>query len=165
MDTVIKLISALIKYSKDNNHEEFCEKASFIAWENSVGKHLVQVTVPTRLSRKTLRIAVLDETWKKEIEKFSLSLLFQINKILGEPLVTSFDFYIDSKLVNSKLSQEQKISPKNIEADPTVLEVSKKITDEDLRKQFIRTASSCLAIQETKRQQEIDKEKILPSKK
>lgn len=159
MDTVIKLISALIKISKNDEHEPFCEKASFIAWENCVGKQLAQVTVPTQLSRKTLRVAVLDETWKREIEKFSSPVLFQINKILGEPLVTSFDFYVDSAEVKSKFSCEEKKTPKDLEADPSVLEVSQKITNDDLRNQFIRTASRCLAIQETKKQQEINKEK------
>ncbi|MBI4854113.1 MAG: DUF721 domain-containing protein [Acidobacteria bacterium] len=152
MDVLTKLIPFLIKQS--NNNEEFCEKASFIAWRSSVGHPLVKVTLPKRLVKKTLVVAVIDETWKKELEKFSPQLLFQINTILGTPLVTGFEFYVDAREINAKLFSEKTEPMKNIKIDPLLLESSEKITDDSLRKQFLTTASKALAAQELKNQQQ-----------
>lgn len=151
MEMLIKLLPNLIRLS--SNNEEVCEKASFIAWQFAVGSPLIQVTVPKRLVKKNLSVAVLDETWKGELEKLSSQLLFQINNILGTPLVTSFEFYVDSKEVNSKLSKAKNIEVEDIKIDPIIEKSAQKITDDDLRKQFIATASKCLAARENKNQQ------------
>lgn len=151
MEMLIKLLPSLIKLS--SNNEEVCEKASFIAWQFAVGPALIQVTVPKRLVKKSLSVAVLDETWKRELEKLSSQLLFQINNILGTPLVRSFEFYVDSKEVSAKLSKIKKVEIEDLEIDPIIEKSAQKITDEGLRKQFIATASKCLAAREEKDQQ------------
>ncbi|KAF0247399.1 MAG: hypothetical protein FD167_3201 [bacterium] len=159
MDTIIKLIPAILKSS--GNNEELCEKSSFIAWKIAAGKHLAQVTFPKRLIKKTLRVAVLDESWKKELEKFSPQLLFQINTILGTPLVTTFDFYVDSKEIAPKAALENTPTIEDIPVDPVVLKSAQVITDNELRTKFLATASRYLVAQENRKKQQKEKEDLI----
>jgi len=158
MDAITKLIPTMLKLS--GNNEELCEKASFVAWRLAVGKPLVNVTCPKRLIKKMLVVAILDIAWKKEIEKFSSQLLFQINTILGIPLVTGFDFYIDPKEFISKNPTTQNL-PEDIPVDPLIIKSAQGITDYELREKFLATASKCLVAQENRKKQQIEREKLM----
>lgn len=159
MDTIAKLIPIMLKLS--SNNEELCEKASFIAWKMVVGNSLVKVTAPKRLVKKTLIVAVLDETWRRELEQFSPQLLFQINTILGTTLVTGFEFYVDAKEITPKIFQQKNLTLKDIPVDPVILKSAQKIADDELRKKFIVTASKYLVAQETRKELQAKKDNLM----
>ncbi len=159
MDTIIKLIPAIVKSS--GNNEELCEKASFVAWKIAVGHPLVQFTSPKRLMKKMLRVAILDESWKKELDKFSSQLLFQINTILGAPLVTGFDFYVDAKEIAPTSPLENIPTIEDIPVDPVILKSAQAITDNELRAKFLATANRYLVAQENRKKQQEEKEGLI----
>ncbi len=159
MDAIIKLIPSMIKQA--NYSEEICESASFVAWRLVAGHSITQVTTPKRLIRKTLLIAVVDQTWKKELEKMSSQLLFQINTILGSPLIKGFDFYIAPTEVKPKKINKPKPLQKNIPVDPVILEGARKITDPSLQERFLNVAGKYLEAQKERDKQMEEKKKLL----
>ena len=58
--------------------------------------------VPFRLYRKTLVVAVADATWQKQLEAMSGQLLFRLNSLLGQAIVTYIEFRIDPKTVRAE---------------------------------------------------------------
>ena len=97
--------------------------------------------------------AVENAIWKRHLESLSGQMLFKLNATLGRPTVTFIEFRIDEKTVSeerdrrykedmSRLEQER-IAMKNV--PETVSKAAEKIEDEDLRKNFLLAAGSCLA--------------------
>lgn len=158
MDAIIKLIPSIIKQA--NYSEELCESASFVAWRLVTGHSITQVTAPKKLIRKTLLIAVVDQTWKKELEKMSSQLLFQINTILGSPLIKGFDFYIAPTEVKPKKINKSKSLQKDIPLDPVVLEGARKITDPSLQERFLNVAGKYLEAQKERDKQMEERKKL-----
>ncbi len=118
------------------------------AWKHAAGDGLRDHAVPLRLSRKTLVIAVADTTWQKQLQSLSSQLLFRLNSILGQPLVTFVDFRVDPKAVANARSP-QYANRTNPELDPATVSVelvtaAAEIKDQDLRRAFLGAAVSCL---------------------
>jgi hypothetical protein len=70
-----------------------------MAWRIAAGEGVARVSQPFRLYRKQLVVAVIDQTWKKQMERISGEYLFKINSMLGAPLVTFIEFRVDRKNV------------------------------------------------------------------
>ena len=71
------------------------EVAAFVAWRRVAGEGLRVQAVPFRLYRKTLIVSVMDVTWQKQLEPMSGQLLFRLNSLLGQAVVTYIEFRID----------------------------------------------------------------------
>src|SRR5688572_1394232 len=97
MQDILKLLPNILRLSQNN--EEMCEQASFIAWRATVGEAITRISLPCRLARKILVVAVIDETWKKQLEQMSGQILFKLNTTLGSAMVTGIEFHIDREAV------------------------------------------------------------------
>jgi predicted nucleic acid-binding Zn ribbon protein len=147
MDQLLRVLPDLLRAA--GGAEEFAEAAVMAAWKHAVGEGLRDHAVASRLYRKTLSVAVADSTWKKQLEAMSPQLLFRLNSLLGQRLVTFIEFRIDPNAVLTarKGSTEgaRNDSEQTRAAIPFELaSAASSIHDSELRKAFLGAASSCL---------------------
>ncbi len=150
MEELIRSLPKLIRAAGES--EEVCEAAAMVAWRRAAGDALRTHAVPFRLYRKTLVVSVADTTWKKQLESMSGQLLFRINSLLGQAVVTFIEFRVDPKTVNeeraahasrkSDRAQEESVALQN--ASGPLREAADAIHDEQLRHRFLVAAGSCI---------------------
>src|SRR5215212_3878147 len=100
MDDLIRTLPKLLRAAGEA--EEVMEAAALVAWKRVAGEGLRMQAVPFRLYRKTLIVAVADVTWQKQLEAMSGQLLFGLNSLLGQAVVTYIEFRIDPKTVRAR---------------------------------------------------------------
>src|SRR5919199_6834758 len=100
MDDLIRTLPKLLRAAGET--EEVAEAAAMIAWRRVAGPGLRGQAVPFRLYRKTLIVAVRDATWQKQLEAVSGQLLFRINSLLGQAVVTYIEFRVDPRTVRAE---------------------------------------------------------------
>lgn len=142
MEDIIKLLPHLLRLSQNN--EEVCERASFAAWRVAVGEAIARASQPLRLTRKVLVVAVMDETWRRQLEQMSTQILFKLNTIMGAPFITGLDFYVDRAAVQAARPASPPPLSDQIEPDPVIERAAAQITDAELRQRFLKTASKYL---------------------
>ena len=96
MEALIKALPAVLRAS--GNAPEVAEAAAIAAWKHTAGDHLKDHAVPLSLADRTLKVAVRDAIWQKQLHSMRGSMLFRVNSLLGQPLVGSLEFIIDSEL-------------------------------------------------------------------
>lgn len=125
---------------------EVAQAACFVAWKQIAGEALSGNAVPLRLDDRTLVIAVADATWQKQMQSLSGQLLFRLNSLLGQPVVTYLEFCEDPRTVTqARLTLTS--SEKSRELAPVPAELvsaAAGIHDKDLRRAFLGAASSCI---------------------
>jgi predicted nucleic acid-binding Zn ribbon protein len=62
------------------------------AWKVAAGEKVARHTRATRLVRGSLVVEVEDQIWQKQLSTLSRTLVRNMEKALGEPLVTDIDF-------------------------------------------------------------------------
>src|ERR1041384_86239 len=97
MDDLWRALPELLRAAGEG--EEVAEAAVCVTWRRIAGEQLRGQAVPFRLYRKTLTVAVADATWQKQLERVSGQLLFRLNSVLGQPLVTYIEFRVDPQTV------------------------------------------------------------------
>lgn len=149
MDELIQTLPKLLRASGDA--EEVVEVAAFIAWRRVAGESLRGCAVPFRLYRKTLVVAVPDATWRKQLEAISGQLLFRINSVLGQALVTYIEFRIDPQTVAAERARAQSSVYERLLQEEGALEraaeldeAAAAILDDELRRRFLLAAGSCM---------------------
>jgi hypothetical protein len=150
MDDLIRTLPKLLRAAGEA--EEVMEVAALVAWRRVAGEGLRAQAVPFRLYRKTLIVAVADVTWQKQLEAMSGQLLFGLNSLLGQAVVTYIEFRIDPKTVRAHRAVEQAQQTNPIEQERRALKsVSGEISlaadaihDDDLRRRFLLAAGSCI---------------------
>ena len=151
MDDLIRTLPKLLRAAGEA--EEVMEAAALVAWRRVAGEGLRAQAVPFRLYRKTLIVAVADVTWQKQLEAMSGQLLFGLNSLLGQAVVTYIEFRIDPKTVRARRAAEQaKTLPNPVDQERRALQsVSGEIStaadaihDDDLRHRFLLAAGSCI---------------------
>jgi hypothetical protein len=151
VDDLIRTLPKLLRAAGEM--EEVAEAAACVAWRRVAGSALRGQAVPFRLYRKTLIVAVADATWQKQLEAMSGQLLFRLNSLLGQAVVTYIEFRIDPKTVRAEraalLSQEidredQERRALSCSASGELLAAAGTIQDEDLRRRFLLAAGSCI---------------------
>jgi hypothetical protein len=144
MNSLLKMLPMVIRMSGDN--EDVREQAALAAWRVAAGEGVANVCEPFRLYQKQLIVAVIDQTWKKQMERMSGEYLFRINSILGAPLVTFIEFRVDRKFVlHSRKPEEKPFEFHHIQELEEELKSSAAcIKDEALREKFLRAAAKCL---------------------
>ena len=128
------------------------EAAALVAWRRVAGEGLRAQAVPFRLYRKTLIVAVLDATWQKQLEAMSGQLLFRLNSLLGQAVVTYIEFRIDPKTVRAERARLQVRETNRLEQERRALQsisgeislAADAIHDDDLRRRFLLAAGSCI---------------------
>ena len=150
MDALIRSLPNLLRAAGEA--EEVLEVAAFVAWRRVAGEGLRSQAVPFRLYRKTLIVAVADATWQKQLEAVSGQLLFRINSLLGQAVVTFIEFRIDPKPVEAERAAMKIQEKKSVEQERRALKsvsgeiatAADAIHDDDLRHRFLLAAGSCI---------------------
>jgi hypothetical protein len=150
MDDLIRTLPKLLRAAGET--EEVLEAAALVAWRRVAGEGLRAQAVPFRLYRKTLIVAVADTTWQKQLEAVSGQLLFRLNSLLGQAVVTYIEFRIDPKTVRAERAAVRAAATNRVEQERRALNsvsgdisvAADAIHDEDLRRRFLLAAGSCI---------------------
>ncbi len=138
MDGLINLLPLMIRLCGDN--EEVREQAVFAAWRVAAGPALSNTCRPVRLHRKNLTLAVIDETWKKQMGSMSRELIHRVNSILDQQVVTFLEFRVDaSQILPARRASVDPFADVR-EAPADLQEAASGIKDENLRSLFLRVA-------------------------
>lgn len=154
MQDLFRALPKLLKEFEDT--EEIREAVAFAAWRRIAGESLCEHTVPFRLFNKHLIIAVADKMWKRHLESLSGQMIFKINSVLGQAVVTFIEFRIDEATVEAERAKHRKNLMSDEEQREIALEAvtpklrhsADAIEDDNLRYQFLLAAGSCLARKE-----------------
>jgi hypothetical protein len=104
MQNLLQAIPDLLRLSGDD--ALLREQLVFAVWRKVAGAGVVQSTAPLALDGQQLRIAVLDRTWKTQLEQIAPEYLARIGRLLGSPLVTRLLFEIDPTRIQAARSVE-----------------------------------------------------------
>jgi len=96
MEGLIKSLPAVVRAS--GNAPEVIEAAAIAAWKHAAGEGLKEHAVPLGLEGRTLKIAVADVIWQKQLRAMRGQMLFRVNSLLGQPLVGAIEFIVDTSL-------------------------------------------------------------------
>ena len=139
MNQLIKSLPNVLRAA--GNSEEVAEAAAIAAWKHAAGDGLKDHAIALKLENRTLTIAVADPIWQKQLTSMRGQLLFRLNTILGQPLVSALDFAIDPKLAKPRAEQtSQQEEPLDNEVPLELWSAANAIHDKELRKNFLRTA-------------------------
>lgn len=150
MQDLFRALPKLLKEFEDT--EEVREAVVFAAWRRIAGESLLEHTVPLRLYNKHLIIAVADKMWKRHLETLSGQMIFKLNSILNQPIVTFIEFRIDQETLETKRAEQRqkKLTDEELneialdEITPQIRHSADAIADDNLRYQFLLAAGSCL---------------------
>ena len=143
MNQLIKSLPGVLRAAGDST--EVAEAAAIAAWKHAAGDGLKEHAVPLRLEHRTLRVAVIDTIWQKQLHSMRGQLLFRVNSILGQPVVSAIEFEINPKLFKAR--SEQPSQPEELLDNEVPLELwsaANAIQDKELRKNFLKTAMTAL---------------------
>ena len=151
MQELFRALPKLLKEFEDT--EEVREAVVFAAWRKIAGESLSEHTVPFRLMKKHLIVAVADKMWKRHLESLSGQMIFKLNSVLGQAIVTFIEFRIEAETLaaeraahrKSQLTDEQHREIALDEITPKLRHSADAIKDDNLRYQFLLAAGSCLA--------------------
>ena len=151
MEGLFRTLPKLLKQFEETS--EVRDAVVFAAWKKTSGKSLSRHTAPLELTEKTLVIAVSDSIWKSHLESLAGQMIFKINSIFKQVIVTFIEFRIDEQavLANRKGIQETELSDEELkkialeEVSSELRRSSDSIEDDSLRSQFLLAAGSCLA--------------------
>ena len=149
MDQLIKALPSVLQAAGDS--QDVAEAAAIAAWKHVAGDGLRPHATPLRLHNKALIVAVADSVWQKQLESLAGQLLFRLNSLLGQAVVTYIEFRIDPETLQSAREQQTNIARRSdYEAnacEPIPLELvsaAAAIHDRDLRRAFLGAATSCV---------------------
>ena len=143
MNQLIKSLPGVLRAAGDST--EVAEAAAIAAWKHAAGDGLKEHAIPLSLEHRTLRVAVVDAIWQKQLHSMRGQLLFRVNSILGQPVVGAIEFEIDPKLFKART--EQTSEPEELLDNEVPLELwsaANAIHDKELRKSFLKTAMTAL---------------------
>lgn len=151
MQDLFRALPKLLREFKDT--EEVREAVVFAAWRKIAGEALREHAVAIRLFNKHLIVAVADKMWKRHLESLSGQMIFKLNSVLGQAVVTFIEFRIDEETFRERQSKKREKQISDAEQNEIALdEVTAKmrrsadnIKDDNLRYQFLLAAGSCLA--------------------
>jgi predicted nucleic acid-binding Zn ribbon protein len=143
MTSLLNLLPQMLRQIGDS--AEARQQAVFAAWTAAVGSQVRKVTLPLRLERKTLLVAVPDQTWRTQLERIKGQALFRLNSLLGAPTVTNIEF-----LINPQSLDDHQPAPREFHfvapemAAMPLRDDAARISNPDLRDAFLRAAGKCL---------------------
>ena len=100
MEALIKALPGVLRAS--GNAPEVQEAAAIAAWKHVAGEGLRDRAVALNLEDRTLRVAVADMIWQKQLHSMRGQMLFRMNSLLGQPIVGAIEFVIDPEKVKCK---------------------------------------------------------------
>jgi hypothetical protein len=145
MDQLIKTLPAILRAS--GAPEEVREAACIAAWKQAVGEGLSSHAIPIQLLQQRLIVVVADNIWLRQLEQMRGQLLYRLNAVLGQPLVTSIELRVDPKMlarVRGDQANVNKGAEVNYQISAELLDSAAGITDAALRRAFLGAAASCV---------------------
>lgn len=100
MEGLIKTLPAVLRAS--GNAPEVAEAAAIAAWKHAAGEQLKDHALPLSLQDRTLKVAVRDAIWQKQLHSMRGQMLYRVNSLLGQPIVGTIEFIIDPNLYADK---------------------------------------------------------------
>src|SRR5512132_1907430 len=135
MNQLIKSLPGILRAA--GGAEEVAEAAAIAAWKHAAGDGLKEHAVPLRLEQRRLTVAVADAIWQKQLNSMRSQLLFRVNSILGQPIVSALEFVIDSKLAQAYAQPAKPHEqPLDNEVPLELWSAANAIHDKELRKSF-----------------------------
>ena len=139
MNQLIKSLPTVLRAAGSST--EVAEAAAVVAWKHAAGDGLKEHAVALKLENRVLTIAVADPIWQKQLTSMRGQLLFRVNTILGQPLVSAFNFVIDPAGAKPRIEQpEHDEEPLDNEVPLELWSAANTIHDKELRKSFLKTA-------------------------
>jgi len=127
------------------NAEEVAQAAAIAAWKHAAGDGLKGHAVPVKLENRTLTVAVADAIWQKQLHAMRGQMLFRVNSILGQPIVSAIEFVVDPKVAKARAdSSKPAEQPLDNEVPLEIWSAANAIHDKELRKSFLKTAIAAL---------------------
>ena len=143
MNQLIKSLPGVLRAAGDS--AEVAEAAAIAAWKHAAGEGLKDHALPLKLENRTLRVAVVDVIWQKQLHSMRGQLLFRVNSILGQPVVSAIEFEVDPKLFQTRARQQQQPEePLDNEVPLELWSAANAIHDKELRRSFLKTAMTSL---------------------
>lgn len=143
MNQLIKSLPNILRAAGDS--EEVAEAAAIAAWKHAAGDGLKGRAVAVNLENRTLTVLVADAIWQKQLHAMRAQLLFRVNTILGQSIVSAIEFVIDPELAASQAEQQKtKEEPVDNEVPLELWSAANAIHDKELRKRFLKTAALSL---------------------
>ena len=143
MDELIKTLPGILR--SVGNAKEVVEAAAIAAWRRAAGSGLRIHAAPLRLEGKTLVVAVADAVWQKQLGAMKGQLLFRINAILGQPLVSQIDLRIDPHIANTRPLARSQTKEQMLDKVPLELfSAASGIKDKQLRQVFLKAVASSI---------------------
>jgi hypothetical protein len=140
---LLSIVPQMLRKAGDS--DETREQAVCAAWVVAVGGPIRKVTMPIRLERKTLIVAVPDTTWRAQLMSMRGQALFKLNSLLGSPLVTMIEYVVNPGLIVQDSSAPREVKFTAPEEQVTALrEQADRISDPEIRETFLRVAGKCL---------------------
>jgi hypothetical protein len=160
MEDLFRALPKLLKEFEDT--EEVREAVVFASWRKIAGESLSEHTKPFRLYNKHLIVAVADKMWKRHLESLSGQMIFKLNSVLGQAIVTFIEFRVDEGLLaaerakhrTNQMTDEQRREAALDEVTPKLRHSADAIKDDNLRYQFLLAAGSCLARKKSMKEKE-----------
>jgi hypothetical protein len=143
MNQLIKSLPGVLRAA--GNAEEVAQAAAIAAWKHAAGDGLKEHAVPLKLENRTLTVAVADVIWQKQLHAMRGQMLFRVNSILGQPVVSTIEFVVDPKLAKARVEAPK--PPEQVLDNEVPLELwsaANAIHDKELRQSFLRTAMTAL---------------------
>lgn len=143
LTNLLTIVPQMLRRAADSDDAR--EQAVLAAWLIAVGGPIRKVTMPVRLERKTLIVAVLDATWRKQLISMRGQALFKLNSILGTPLVTAIEYVVNPELIAFEPEAPSEVRFTSPESQALFLrEQADRIADPSIRETFLRAAGKCL---------------------
>ncbi|AEP10935.1 DciA family protein [Chloracidobacterium thermophilum] len=143
MEPLARLLPELIRLS--NGQPEVLSAACCAAWALSVGDATLRASRAVALTDRTLTVAVQDARWKRQLEVLAPQILFRLNGLLRQPLVTRIHIIVDRKFVAAENRRPAPAALPPVTLPTELVESASVIRDEALRAQFLRLAAACFA--------------------
>jgi len=143
LTSLLNLLPQMLRQIGDS--AEARQQAVFAAWTAAVGSQVRKVTLPLRLERKTLIVAVPDHTWRTQLDRIKGQALFRLNSLLGAPIVTNIEFVINPESLSDDRPAPEEfhfVAPEK--AAMPLRDDAERISNPELRDAFLRAAGKCL---------------------
>jgi len=142
MESLFKTLPAVLRVAGES--PEVVEAAVFAAWKHTAGDGLRHHAVPLSVQSRTLVVAVADSVWQKQLGAMKDELLFRINTLLGQPIVSQIELRIDAQMVNRPEPKTSAAETPNNEVPLELWAAANEIQDKELRRAFLKAAMSSL---------------------
>ena len=142
MNQLIKSLPSVLRAA--GNAEEVAQAAALAAWKHAAGDGLKDHAVPVKLENRTLTVAVRDVIWQKQLHAMRGQMMFRVNSILGQPIVSTIEFVVDPKVVKAPEPAQAPDEPVDNEVPLELWSAANAIHDQELRRSFLKTAMTAL---------------------